>query len=151
MITTSEKRTNKIIFQISENEKKIFDKKKIIEELKKEYEEVEKRMNELKTSIKHVEQEVRYIEEDNENYRKELRLQRMQASAQKFCEIFIEKQEGYNLTKWDILGRFVEIYGKDIIDTNNSRETKRFFLRITKCLGTSPREGVYIGYKLDID
>lgn len=150
MITTSEKRANKIIFQISENEKKIFEKKKTIEELKKEYEEVEKRMNELKTSIEHVEQEVKYIEEDNENYRKELRLQRMQASAQKFCEIFIEKQEGYNLTKWDILGRFVEIYGKDIIDTRDSRETKRFFLRITKCLGT-PREGVYIGYKLDID
>ena len=150
MITTSEKRANKIIFQISDNEKRIFEKKKTIEKLKKEYEEVEKKMYELKTQVEYAEQEVSCIEEVNKNYRKELRLQRMQSSAEKFCEVFIEKQEGHNLAKWDILTRFMEIYGKDIIDTRDSRETKRFFLRITKCLG-NPREGVYIGYKLDID
>ena len=152
MITTSEKRANKIIFYISDNEKRIFEKKKTIEKLKKEYEEIEKKMEEIKTSIEYEEQEVRYIKEVNENYRKELRLQRMQASAEKFCEVFVERQEGHNLTKQDILTRFIEIYGKDIIDTRNSRETKRFFLRITKCLGKGTlRKGVYIGYKLDTD
>ena len=78
---------------------------------------------------------------------KELAALKMQVAADKFCSIFIVKDETSKICKKEILTRFVQIYGHNIIDINNAKQTKRFWLRVTASLG-KPKDHYYEGYKI---
>jgi len=111
--------------------------------------------------IKQIEEEIGKLQKQLEWYReeercavhfendmvKELAALKMQAAVDHFCSIFIVKDETSKICKNEILTRFVQIYGHDIIDINNTRQTKRFWLRVTASLG-KPKDYYYEGYKI---
>ena len=119
-------------------------KKAAAEKIKQIEEEIDK----LQKQLEWYEEKRRCAVHFENDMAKELAALKMQAAADQFCSIFIVKDEKSKICKNEILTRFVQIYGQNIIDINNTRQTKRFWLRVTASLGKPPKDYYYEGYKI---
>ena len=110
---------------------------------------IEEEISTLQKQLEWYKEEKRCADHSCNDMEAELAALKMQAAADQFCRIFIVKSRHCcKIYKNEIMTRFVQIYGHNIIDINNSKQTKRFWLRVTASLGKPKDHQYYEGWSI---